>query len=378
LRTWKIKEKPEDFLVEELSSVGHRKNDHLVFTLEKSNWDTIGAIKALARALGVSQKRFGYGGLKDRRALTRQKVSVWGVEKERLERVKIPRIRILDIEEGDRIHLGDHRGNTFYILVRNATVTAERAKTIQQGIPNYFGVQRFGEIRPITHLVGRELIRGHFDRAVLIYLAQPFPNDPHYEVRKQLWDTGDFEEAKKKYPPSLRYERAMLDQIHQGPIEALKALPLRLTTLFIHAYQAYLFNEFVRRRCACVPLTVVEEGDIILSYLDNTRVVTLAGPHNMEKIKREGLCAAAPLVGYRTRVRGRMKCIVDAVLEEEGIVRKDFNLEQLPMLSSRGTYREIVVKPSEFSFEQTGEGVYVRFSLSRGQYATVLLEHLFS
>jgi tRNA(Glu) U13 pseudouridine synthase TruD len=73
-----------------------------------------------------------------------------------------------------------------------------------------------------------------------------------------------------------------------------------------------------------------------------------------------------------------MKCIVDAVLEEEGIVRKDFNLEQLPMLSSRGTYREIVVKPSEFSFEQTGEGVYVRFSLSRGQYATVLLEHLFS
>jgi tRNA pseudouridine13 synthase len=284
----------------------------------------------------------------------------------------------MDIERGDRIHLGDHRGNRFHILVRNATLTPQRVEKIQQGIPNYFGVQRFGEIRPITHLVGRELIKGNVDRAVLIYLAQPFPGDPHYEVRKQLWDTGDFEKAKKMYPLSLRYERAMLDHIHRGSIEALKALPLRLTTLFIHAYQAYLFNEIVRRRCAHVPLHVVEEGDVILSYLNNTQVVTLAGPHNMEKIKEEGLCTAAPIVGYRTQVRGRMKSILDAILEEEGIVREDFALNRLPMLSSRGTYRKIMMRPAEFSFEHTEGGVYVRFSLSRGQYATVVLEHLFS
>ena len=364
--------------MEELLSVGHTRDDHIVFTLEKTNWDTITAIKAVARALGISQKRVGYAGLKDRRALTRQKVSVRDVERARVEGLNLPRLHILDVERGDRIRLGDHRGNRFEILVRNAAVAPETIKEISHGFPNYFGVQRFGEIRPITHLVGRELVRQNFDEAVLIFLAKPFLRDPHYGVRRDLWVTRDFKEARKEYPLSLKYERAMLEQINKGPLEAMKALPLRLATLFIHAYQAHLFNEIVRRRCEAVPLKEVEEGDIIVSYLDNRRVYTLAGAHNMDKIKRDGLCAAAPIVGYKTQVRGRMKSITAAVLEEEGISREDFKLKQLKVLSSRGTYREIMATPSDLSYENVKEGVWLRFSLLRGQYATVLLDHLFS
>ena len=375
---WTIKEEPEDFIVEELFSVSHKRDDHLVFTLEKVNWDTIGAIKALARALGISQKRLGYAGLKDRRALTRQKVSVRGCEKMQLEEVNLPGITLSDIEQGDSIHLGDHQGNRFEILVRHATLIPEDVKKLNRGIPNYFGVQRFGKIRPITHLVGRELLRNEYEKAVLIFLAQPFPSDPHYEVRKELWDTGDYHKARRQYPVSLRYERAMLDRIDKGPIEALKALPVRLTTLFIHAYQAYLFNEIVRRRCEQIPLTTVEPGDVILSYIDNKQVYTFAGPHNMEKIKKEGLYAAAPIIGYKTQARGRMKSIMENVLEDEGIKREDFKLSQLKMLSSRGTYRQMVMNPSDFSYEDVREGVWVHFSLPRGQYATVLLEYLFS
>lgn len=378
MTSWKIKERPEDFVVEELLSVSHTRDDHVVFTLEKTNWDTIAAIKAVARALGISQKRLGYAGLKDRRALTRQKVSVRDIERAQVERVNLPRLRILDIERGDRIRLGDHRGNRFEVLVRNAAVTPQDMEKIEKGFPNYFGVQRFGEVRPITHLVGRELIRQNFDEAVLIFLAKPFPRDPHYEVRRRLWETRDFKKAKKEYPMSLKYERAMLDQIHKGSIEAMKALPLRLATLFIHAYQASIFNEIVKRRCEVLPLREVEEGDIIISYLNNRRVFTLAGAHNMDRIQRDGLCAAAPIVGYKTQVRGRMKSLTDSVLEEEGITREDFKLNQLKVLSSRGTYREIVATPSTLSYENVKEGVWLRFSLPRGQYATVLLDYLFS
>lgn len=375
----KIKEKAEDFVVQEVLSLTHKKNDCLVFTLEKENWDTIGVIKVMARELKISQKRLGYAGLKDKRAVTRQKISVFGVTKEQLEDVslKVPRIRIYDIEEGDRIRLGDHLGNTFDILVRDAHLTFEVSEKVKNGFPNYFGVQRFGEVRPITHEVGRELVKGNFENAALLFLAKPFEKDRHYAIRKALWDAHDFKEAKMVYPPSLMYERAMLDRIHLGFKEAFKALPLRLNTLFIHAYQAHLFNQIVERRCKKVPVTEVEPKDVVIASVEGRKVFTLAGKHNLDKIKKEGLCAAAPILGYRTQVRGRMKEITESVLEEEGIKKEDFRVKEFPSLSSRGTYREILARASDFSCAEEEGGVRLKFFLRKGQYATVFLEELF-
>jgi tRNA pseudouridine13 synthase len=306
----KIKEKPEDFTVAEVSRVTHTRDDCFVFTLEKTGWDTIGVIKVMARNLGVSQKRFGYAGLKDRQAVTKQKVSVSGVGREQLEALEIPHVKISDIERGDRIRLGDHRGNTFDILVRESTLVSENVRKIERGFPNYFGQQRFGDVRPITHEVGRELIRQNFENAALIFLAKPFQKEKYFRIREELWETQNFEKAKKEYPLQLRYERAMLDRIHLGFKEAFKALPLRLNTLFIHAYQAYLFNEILRIRCGYVPFSDVEPGDVVIGWINRRKVLTLAGKHNMKRIEKEGLCAAAPIVGYKTQVRGRMKDIV--------------------------------------------------------------------
>lgn len=375
----KIKEKVEDFIVQEVLSLNHKKNDCLVFTLEKENWDTIGVIKVIARELRISQKRLGYAGLKDKRAVTRQKISVFGVTKEQLEEVnlKIPRIKIYDIEEGDRIRLGDHLGNEFNILVRDAHFTFEILKKVKNGFPNYFGVQRFGEVRPVTHEVGRELVKGNFEKAAFLFLAKPFEKDRYYPIRKALWDTHDFKEAKMVYPPSLMYERAMLDRIHLGFKEAFKALPLRLNTLFIHAYQAHLFNTIVERRCKQVAVTEVEPKDVVIASIEGRKVFTLAGKHNLDKIKKEGLCAAAPILGYKTQVRGRMKEITESVLEEEGIKKEDFRIKEFPSLSSRGTYREILARVSDFSYAEEKEGVRLKFFLPKGQYATVFLEELF-
>ncbi len=364
-------------MVREVLNVGHTRNDCLVFTLEKTDWETIGVIKAMARKLGISQKRFGYAGLKDRRAVTSQKVSVSGVEREKMETLRIPRVKISEVEEGDRIRLGDHVGNTFEIVVRGADLTSEIVERAGRGFANYFGIQRFGEVRPVTHEVGRELVRGDLEKAALILMAKPFPEERYYLIRKELWETHDFEKAKKEYPPSLKYERAMLDHVHKGAREAFKALPVRLNTLFIHAYQSYLFNRIVERRCREVPLTEVECGDVVVSWMEGKKVVTFAGPHNKERIVREGLCAAAPIVGYKTQVRGRMKEISEAVLEEEGVKKEDFHLKEFPYLSSRGTYREIMGRVSDFSYTIEEEGIRLKFFLPKGQYATVFLTELF-
>lgn len=375
----KIKEKPEDFVVEEVQTVTHTKDDCVVFTLEKINWDTMRVVKVLARILGISQKRVGYAGLKDKRAVTRQKVSLFGVPAEQLEAVrsKIHQVRIFDIEKGDRIRLGSHRGNAFDILIREAVFTPDMLKKVSQGFPNYFGVQRFGEARPITHEVGRELIKGNFEKAAFIFLAKPYKKEKHYAVRKELWETQDFERARKEYPLSLKYEQAMLNQIHAGAKEAFKTLPKRLNTLFIHAYQAYLFNKIVKRRCEHVPAAVVEPGDVVISWIDGRKVVTIAGEHNLERIVKEGLSAAAPIVGYKTEVKGRMKGIAESLLEEEGITKEDFKMKEFPSLSNRGTYREILGKASDFSYRTEDEGVRLRFFLPKGQYATVFIDELF-
>jgi tRNA pseudouridine13 synthase len=352
---------PEDFVVEEVLTVKHTKNDCCVCTLEKVNWDTIGVIKVLARTLGISQKRVGYAGLKDRKAVTRQKISVYNIDKEQLEKVKMPRVRIFDIEKGDSIQLGDHTGNRFDILVRDVMMPATYKERIEKGFPNYFGQQRFGDVRPITHKVGKALLKNDLKRAALIFLAQPFQKEKYYSVRKHLWDTHDFERARKEYPLSLHYERAMLENICSGYKEAFKALPQRLNMLFIHAYQAHLFNMIVKKRCEHVPASAVEPGDIISNWFNGKKVLTVAGLHNMDKITEKGLCAAAPIVGYKTVMRGRMKSITEAVLKQEGITQKDFRIKEFPHLSSRGTYREILGKTSDFSYRYTEEGINLKF-----------------
>ncbi len=373
----RIKVRAEDFRVEESIKVGHTKDDCIVFSLEKINWDTIGVIKVMARKLHISQKRIGYAGLKDKRAVTKQKVSISGVDKEKVETLTISRVCISDIEKGDCIRLGDHLGNNFDILVRDSMVGDDDIERIKKGFPNYFGQQRFGDVRPITHEVGKQLINQDFEEAALTFLAKPFPEEKYYDVRKELWESGDYEKAKKVFPVTLKYERALLDRIHLGAKEAFKALPLRLNTLFIHAYQAYLFNEIVRERCRHVPVTEVEEGDVIINWINGKKVTTLAGKHNKERIVREGLCAAAPIVGYKTQVRGRMKEITESLLEKEGIKMEDFLIKEFPSLSSRGTYREILGKAADIEYSYEEEGVRIKFYLPKGQYATVFLGELF-
>jgi tRNA pseudouridine13 synthase len=373
----RIKERAEDFVVEEVLHVKHAQDDCFVFTLEKVDWDTIAVIKVIARRLGISQKRLGYAGLKDRRAVTRQKVSVSGVTKEQVIRLRVPRVKISGVEPGDCIRLGDHLGNKFDILVRDAVLPAENVERAASGFPNYFGQQRFGDVRPITHEVGRQLIKNDFEKAALLFLAKPFPQERYYTVRKELWETQDFEKAKKEYPRTLLYERAMLDRIHLGAASAFRALPRRLVTLFIHAYQAYLFNMIVERRCSIVPVTEVEEGDVVISSIDGRKVLTVAGKHNINRIVKEGVSAAAPIVGYKTQVKGRMKKITEAILEEEGITKADFRIKEIPSLSSRGTYREILGRATDFSYSIEEEGVRLKFFLSKGQYATVFIEELF-
>jgi len=365
----KIKQIPEDFLVEEIMPDGRileldkgvkfnggEKKEYLHFTLQKYNWDTMRAVKVISNRLNVSRKRFGFAGTKDKRALTTQRVSVWNISIEDLQKVRIRDIILRDFSYSDeRITLGDLWGNRFTVVIRNLELDdntlKERINSVSDEldgkIPNFFGVQRFGTIRPITHLVGKEILERNFERAVMIYLTDIYEGESEEskEARKFLSETEDFQEALKRFPKHLGYENSMLNFLAKTPtdfIGALRKLPKKLRWMFVHAYQAYVFNKALSQ--------YIREGTEI------------------EKL---------PLAGFEIKLDE----ITSRILEKEKISQENFKISEMPELSSEGMYRDCFIgikgfEIPEISDEELNEGkkkMTIRFSLSKGSYATTVL-----
>ena len=358
----RLRDRIEDFVVDELPRdvPCSKGGDYLHFTLEKRDMETISAVRKIARCLHVSFKRFGYAGNKDKRAVTRQRVSVWRVKHEDLESIRIHGLRLFDFMNADsRIYLGDSKGNCFLISVRNVAIPGQEAEalvrtTIGQaritGVPNYYGYQRFGTIRPNTHLVGRKLVKSAIEAAVLTYLGTCYSaeREDARQARQYLEETRDYRGALRLCPKRLTYERTMLDALAKNPADfagAIRRIPKRLARLFVHAYQAYLFNTLLS--------AMIESG------------MQIRG-------------CEVPLVGFRTKVHNdRQGELLRLLLDEENIAPKDFYISAIPELSSEGEMRAASLDVSpQFSthLEDSNDSVMTfKFMLPPGSYATVVL-----
>ncbi len=391
-----IKSSAEDFLVSEVfEDLRYEGGRYLVLDVEKTNWDTHHLIREMARRLRISQKRFGWAGTKDKKAVTRQRISIMNLDESALESVKLPDLKITVLGRTNRaVGLGDLLGNRFQIIIRElcgpdpaarlAAVTGEIEK--QKGVPNYFGVQRFGDIRPVTHRVGEALTRGSIEEAVFIYLALPFAGEPAgtREARERLWKDRDIPAALKALPGYLHYELAMCNYLVEHPgdyAHSFDVLSPNLKRLFVHAYQSYLFNRILSRRLdAGLPLTRAEEGDVVcfarrgLPNMEKTQAVT---PDNLEAVNRLAERGRAfltlPLIGFETVLgEGAEGEIERKVIEEEGISRQGFRILQNPDLGSRGT-RRAALCPVIPQIEVEGKLAKLQFVLPKGSYATVVL-----
>jgi tRNA pseudouridine13 synthase len=351
----------EDFIVEELPKAfpACEEGDYVHFTLEKRNWETIAAISIIAESLGVSSSRFGYAGNKDKRALTRQRAAAWRVKPDRLMGVGIHGIQLSDFVVSDsRLSLGDLEGNRFRITVRDPDLPIERlgetlGETCEQinasAIPNYYGYQRFGTIRPNSHLVGKRLVEGDVEGAVMRYLGSPCPDEKEdaKHARQYLDQTRDYKGALKLYPRRLGFERAMLDHLANNSgdyVGAIRKLPKKLGRLLVQAYQSYLFNRILSA-------TIEARLEIVDKFL--------------------------PLIGFRTEVDDSSE-ILKPILDRESITPRDFYIRAIPELSSEGSIRKASVKVSphfsvQDSCEETERTVTFEFSLPAGSYATTIL-----
>ncbi|MGN8157227.1 tRNA pseudouridine(13) synthase TruD [Salinisphaera sp. SWV1] len=149
----RLRATPADFRVEEICDVElSGEGEHVWLWVEKTGLTTPQAVERLAAAIGVAARNIGYSGLKDRHAMTRQWLSLtWPIKQALPAWPADDDLRVLEARRhGRKLRCGTHRANRFDIVVRqvdglDATAFAARvARVRRDGVPNYFGPQRFG------------------------------------------------------------------------------------------------------------------------------------------------------------------------------------------------------------------------------------------
>jgi len=390
-----IKTLPEDFVVsemieEDLKLDPRKEKFHLPgkpglflhFVLIKRDIDSINALNLISKIWGIQRDHFGIAGTKDKKALTAQRVSVWGV-KERFEKGNIKEIVLPKIKTKNlclrlrEVKLGDLWGNSFTIVIRGIE---QQISEIQNkvnsilselkelgGAANSFGVQRFGETRPITHIVGKLLLKGNIREALRVYVGRVFKSEPK-EVRMArsvFWEEEKIREALELFPSYLRTERTILYQLlkKRDFYQTFLTLPLQLKKLFIHAYQAYLFNNYLVLR--------------ISKYGKNLSKAILG-----EKVKRDRIFA--PIFGLKTDLVGEVKDIYKCILEKEGISKEDFKKDFIRKIGGRGTFRAISFYPQNVELRNISKDeldkekmkATLDVKLQKGTYATEFLKEI--
>ncbi|MBP1908878.1 tRNA pseudouridine(13) synthase TruD [Methanolobus bombayensis] len=401
-----LRQEPEDFIVKEITNREEGDSGkNLILELTKTNWDTHHLVRDMSRKLGISQKRIGFAGTKDKRAKTTQKISIYDMSEEDIENFYIKDVELKVIGRSDRsIGLGDLYGNEFIITVRDIDASPDELKKILneitdeilkfRGVPNFFGVQRFGAVRPVTHMVGEQLLKGDIEKAALIYIARSFPDetDDVKEARDYVWETKDFAEGLKIYPLRLRYERAMMHYLIENPGDyagSFSVLSRNISKMFIHAYQSYMFNRIICKRIEQgLPLDKAVKGDIVCfknkeglpdtAKLQKATEDNVSGMNNL--LKRGRAFVTGPLIGYKSEFASDEPGELElAVFSETGFKTDDFKIKDIPKIDSKGLRREILLhcepgfETAEDELNPGKSKATIKFSLPKGSYATTVL-----
>lgn len=389
----KIRQFSEDFRVEEILADGSKaqiepdiipqvngRGRYLVCGLVKCNLDNILAVQAITERLGIDEEQINIAGIKDARALTAQHISIGRMLPEQVEKTRFNNLRLYPIRfSNEKIHSNLLFGNQFSIILRDINCSSPKVmKRVENictemfklgGCPNFYGHQRFGTTRSITHIVGKHILLGEWEKAALTFLAKPSVHEhpESKQTRERLWKTHDFEQALRCYPSELVYEREMLNHLVKRPKDFLGAfcrLPKKLRQLFVQAYQSYLFNRFLSQR-------ILREFS-----------VKQARNEEYELAIDGKKCLAIPLIGYRQFVSmGEQGEIEKGILTSEEVTPKDFKIAAMPQISSPGGLRVAlapliglrVEDPMKDDANPKRKMVSLGFTLRKGSYATIIL-----
>jgi tRNA pseudouridine13 synthase len=387
----RLRETPEDFVVEEIpDTTGYQDTgSYLICRLTKTNWDQQRAIKEIAGRLGISHQRIGFAGTKDKRAVTTQYISIYHLQAEEISALRIPDMVIEPVaQSSQQIGLGKLKGNRFTIGLSDyepgSCDQLSVAECLSAGLPNYFGYQRFGVLRPVTHLTGLDMLKGDYKKAVQTFVSTPSEGEGEEaaEGREYYLETGDPKSSLHKIPVRLSLERSLLHHLVSKPDDyagSFHSFPRTLRSMFVSAVQSWLFNRALSMR--------IEEGrgladpgpgDRILFPDGRSDIVTPATVRMAQMhIKRDRCRIALFMPGAEpVEQSGPDDQNLAWLMEEEGISPEMFATAS-EFLETRfaGALRSIQLKTGILTEKQEGRLVF-SFSLLPGQYATTVMREI--
>jgi len=378
----------EDFRVEEVPAYDPAgEGDHCFFTIEKRGIATMQAVNDIAHGLDVPTKNIGLAGLKDARAVATQTLSVEHVDPERIERLNIPRIRILRVaRHGNKLKIGHLRGNRFIIRLREVDLgridDMRRVcdVLVRRGVPNYFGPQRFGS-RGDTWQLGKGVLHNDAEAVVNLMLGRPGPSDTGAVLKaRSLYAAGKFASAAKAWPNLFRDLARIcriMDRTGGKHRRAYHAIDARLKKFYVSAYQSHLFNQVLAGRVET--LDQVRVGD--LAYKHDVGAVFLVEDADQEQARAAAFAISptGPIFGYKmTLPGGETGRCEENILQDEGISLEDFRL--LRRMKVHGSRRSLRFRPEALELDNGddahGPFVELRFTLPAGCYATMVLREI--
>jgi conserved hypothetical protein TIGR00094 len=376
-----IKKSPEDFVVEEVLADGTTVSTNGVslqprvggwtwIHVVKRNVDTLKLVIRLSKALGLSPRDISIGGIKDTRAVTSQIISVRGNV---ANLPKIPNVEFRGMWAMDKpITPSSIYGNKFTVILRGVEQMAcaeEALRALHKAsLPNYYGYQRFGTIRPVSHLLGKSLLRKDAEMFFDIMFCKIFPHESEVAKKaRELACRGEYQKALETFPKRFVEERAVLKRLTNGVDlwNAIMSIPVQILRIYVEAVQSYIFNLFLSKRMELGPLEKPIEGDLIEV---RGQVVYHA----------EGLSGdvVLPVIGPGARMpRGKVGEILLRVLKDEGLEVESF-LKMPKGLRVYGSYRRVRLEVRNFLWTIAGDDIELRFTLPRGGYATVILREV--
>ena len=352
--------KPEDFIVEELPLYEPTgTGTHTFFAIRKRNLSTLGAINRIARDLQVHTQKFGYAGLKDKKAVTTQVLSVEGVLPERILKIEQPDIEVLWAEQHPhKLRIGHLRGNRFEITVHDVPhdtlpcVKAVMDRLATEGVPNRFGAQRFGN-KNDSHLIGKALVKADWD-AVLRYMLT--------------------DDALQVDDVARRMQRELTKR---SPEKVVMCIPHRLRKLFLSAYQASLFNCVLEKRFPY--LGKLLEGDIAVKHDNGAPFLVADTTVEQPRADAFEISPSGPIFGYKMRLpTGDALALETSLLADEEVRFEAFRkVVGIRLPGTRRPFR-MPMQLHEVSETVNSAGVRLSFTLPAGGYATVVLEEVMS
>lgn len=389
----KIKAAPHDFVVREIVDMNiGRGRKYRIYLLEKEGWNTLDAIRSVADASGADARTIGYAGLKDRHARTSQHISVPAGSELRSKRedIRLTFLGFCDDFVSTRVLVG----NRFNIRVGGLSERAAEGVAIsaaavrERGFPNYFDDQRFGSLGQEGEFVAERLAKGHLKGALKIHLSTVFPSHKKAERERR----AKVAEAWGKWDRVLSLCESEEDKAVAAPLAggagkknllaALNAVEPEVAARYVAAYQAFVWNETLRR-------LMRESGGPLVELPGK------AGPYVFRAPARNGVnsvdsgndLTATEIPTVAARILDcdpKIASITRQVLAERGLLLSDLNIRGFRAGYFKSFPRRAAVVPFEFGVasptpdrdDPRKTEIALSFALRAGSYATMLLKAL--